>query len=311
MRGMFTCGVLDVFMENGISFDGAAGISAGAAFGCNIKSRQAGRAIRYNKKYCTDPRYCSFRSLIKTGDLFGGEFCYRTIPQELDPFDYKTFAENPMEFYAGAVDVKTGKVVYHKFTDCGDTDMLWLQASASMPLVSRPVRVDGYERPVAYLTKEAAAALKAASDECVARGYRLKVYDAYRPQRAVSRFMRWAKDVGDTRMKAPFYPNLDKSVLFEQGYIAEKSGHSRGSTVDLTLFDMKTGKEVDMGGTFDWFGEESHPDYTGVTEEQLANRMLLREIMLAHGFKPLAEEWWHFTLKDEPYPDTYFDFPVR
>ena len=172
-------------------------------------------------------------------------------------------------------------------------------------------RVDGYERPVAYLTKEAAAALKAASDECVARGYRLKVYDAYRPQRAVSRFMRWAKDVGDTRMKAPFYPNLDKSVLFEQGYIAEKSGHSRGSTVDLTLFDMKTGKEVDMGGTFDWFGEESHPDYTGVTEEQLANRMLLREIMLAHGFKPLAEEWWHFTLKDEPYPDTYFDFPVK
>ena len=145
MRGMFTCGVLDVFMENGISFDGAAGISAGAAFGCNIKSRQAGRAIRYNKKYCTDPRYCSFRSLIKTGDLFGGEFCYRTIPQELDPFDYKTFAENPMEFYAGAVDVKTGKVVYHKFTDCGDADMLWLQASASMPLVSRPVRVDGYE----------------------------------------------------------------------------------------------------------------------------------------------------------------------
>ncbi len=172
-------------------------------------------------------------------------------------------------------------------------------------------RIDGYERPVAYLTKEEAAALKAASDECVRRGYRLKIYDAYRPQRAVSHFMRWAKDVDDTRMKAPFYANLDKSVLFEQGYIAEKSGHSRGSTVDLTLFDMKTGKEVDMGGTFDWFGEESHPDYKGVTKEQLANRMLLREIMLAHGFKPLVEEWWHFTLKDEPYPDTYFDFPVK
>ena len=172
-------------------------------------------------------------------------------------------------------------------------------------------RVDGYERPVAYLTKEAAAALRAASDDCVARGYRLKIYDAYRPQRAVSHFMRWAKDVGDVRMKPYFYPNLDKSVLFDQGYIAEKSGHSRGSTVDLTLFDMKTEKEVDMGGTFDWFGEESHPDYKGVTEAQLANRMLLREIMLAHGFKPLAEEWWHFTLKDEPYPDTYFDFPVR
>ena len=172
-------------------------------------------------------------------------------------------------------------------------------------------RVDGYERPVAYLTKEAAAALRAASDDCVARGYRLKIYDAYRPQRAVSHFMRWAKDVGDVRMKPYFYPNLDKSVLFEQGYIAEKSGHSRGSTVDLTLFDMKTEKEVDMGGTFDWFGEESHPDFRGVTEAQLANRMLLREIMLAHDFKPLAEEWWHFTLKDEPYPDTYFDFPVR
>ena len=171
--------------------------------------------------------------------------------------------------------------------------------------------MDGYERPVAYLTREAAAALKAASDDCVARGYRLKVYDAYRPQRAVSHFMRWAKDVGDVRMKPYFYPNLDKSVLFDQGYIAEKSGHSRGSTVDLTLFDMKTEKEVDMGGTFDWFGEESHPDYKGVTAAQLANRMLLREIMLAHGFKPLAEEWWHFTLKDEPYPDTYFDFPVR
>ena len=172
-------------------------------------------------------------------------------------------------------------------------------------------RVDGYERPVAYLTKEAAAALRAASDDCVARGYRLKIYDAYRPQRAVSHFMRWAKDVGDVRMKPYFYPNLDKSVLFEQGYIAEKSGHSRGSTVDLTLFDMKTEKEVDMGGTFDWFGEESHPDFQSVTEAQLANRMLLREIMLAHDFKPLAEEWWHFTLKDEPYPDTYFDFPVR
>ena len=172
-------------------------------------------------------------------------------------------------------------------------------------------RIDGYERPCALITREAAVALKAASDDCVRRGYRLKVYDAYRPQRAVSHFMRWAKDTADTRMKAPFYPNLDKSVLFAQGYIAEKSGHSRGSTVDLTLFDAKTGKEVDMGGTFDWFGAESHPDYKGVTQQQFANRMLLREIMLAHGFKPLAEEWWHFTLANEPYPDTYFDFPVK
>lgn len=171
-------------------------------------------------------------------------------------------------------------------------------------------RIDGYEQPCALLAKEAAAALKAASDDAVRRGYRLKIYDAYRPQRAVSHFMRWAEDTDDTRMKYCFYPNLDKSVLFEQGYIAEKSGHSRGSTVDLTLFDAKTGREVDMGGTFDRFGEESHPDYRGVTEKQYANRMLLREIMTSHGFKPLAEEWWHFTLVDEPYPDTYFDFPV-
>ena len=172
-------------------------------------------------------------------------------------------------------------------------------------------RIDGYEQPCAILTKEAAKALKAASDECVKRGYRLKIYDAYRPQRAVAHFVRWADDVGDTRMKPHFYPNLDKSVLFKQGYIAERSGHSRGSTVDLTLFDMKTGKEVDMGGTFDWFGKESHPSYRNITKEQFANRMLLRDIMTTHGFKPIDEEWWHFTLANEPYPDTYFDFPVK
>jgi D-alanyl-D-alanine dipeptidase len=172
-------------------------------------------------------------------------------------------------------------------------------------------RIDGYEQPCALLTKEAAAALKAASDECVRRGYRLKIYDAYRPQRAVAHFCRWAKDLENMRMKAMFYPNLDKAAAFELGYIAEHSGHSRGSTVDLTLFDMRTGKEVDMGGTFDWFGEESHPSYRGITEEQFANRMFLRGIMLAHGFKPIEEEWWHFTLVNEPYPDVYFDFPVR
>ena len=172
-------------------------------------------------------------------------------------------------------------------------------------------RIDGYAQPVALLTKEAAAALKEASDDLMARGYRLKIYDAYRPQMAVSHFVRWAEDLQDTRMKEYFYPGLDKSVLFDQGYIAAKSGHSRGSTVDLTLFDMSTEKEVDMGGTFDWFGIESHPDYRGITEQQYQNRMLLREVMLAHGFKPIDTEWWHFTLADEPYPDTYFTFPVN
>ena len=172
-------------------------------------------------------------------------------------------------------------------------------------------RIDGYEEPVALLTKEAAAALKEVSDEMIEKGYRLKIYDAYRPQKAVTNFMNWALDAEDTRMKEYFYPDLEKDVLFPQGYIAEHSGHSRGSTVDLTLFDMTAEKELDMGGTFDFFGEISHPDYTDITDEQYANRMLLREVMLAHGFKPLPEEWWHFTLADEPYPDTYFTFPVN
>ena len=141
-------------------------------------------------------------------------------------------------------------------------------------------------------------------------GYRLKIYDAYRPARAVAHFCRWAKDA-DTSMKRAFYPNLDKANLFKQDYIATKSGHSRGSTVDLTLFDMRTGKEVDMGGTFDMLDPSAHPDYKGdLTPEQIANRQLLRQAMMRHGFKPLYSEWWHFTLRDEPYPNTYFDFPV-
>ena len=171
-------------------------------------------------------------------------------------------------------------------------------------------RVDGYEEPIAMLTREAASALRAVSDEMIKQGYRLKIYDAYRPQMAVSHFMRWALDGQDARMKEIFYPDLEKEKLFPLGFIAEHSGHSRGSTVDLTLFDMKTGKEMDMGGPFDYFGERSYSDFQGVTAEQHLNRMLLREAMTAQGFRPLAEEWWHFTLQNEPYPDTYFTFPV-
>ena len=172
-------------------------------------------------------------------------------------------------------------------------------------------RIDGYLQPCALMTREAAEALKAVSDDVMQYGYRLKIYDAYRPQMAVDNFVRWAEDIGDTRMKNYFYPKVDKTRLFDEGYIDAKSGHSRGSTVDLTLFDMKTGKEVDMGGTFDWFGIESHPDYVGkLTKAQLRNRKFLRDAMIRHGFKPLDTEWWHFTLKDEPYPDTYFTFPV-
>ena len=172
-------------------------------------------------------------------------------------------------------------------------------------------RIDGYEMPCALMTREAAEALKKVSDDVIKMGYRLKVYDAYRPQMAVNHFVRWAKDTKDTRMKSYFYPEIGKERLFPEDYIMEKSGHSRGSTIDLTLFDMKTGKEVDMGGTFDYFGEKSHPDYKKITKQQFKNRMILRDVMIKHGFKPLYSEWWHFTLENEPYPDTYFTFPVN
>ena len=141
MRGMFTCGVTDVFLEQNIRFDGAVGISAGAAFGCNFKSEQIGRAIRYNKAYGRDPRYCGLRSLLKTGDLYGADFCYHVIPEVLDPFDQKRFAENPMEFYIGATDVLTGKPLFHRCSDGGAEDVAWMQASASMPAVSRIVKI--------------------------------------------------------------------------------------------------------------------------------------------------------------------------
>ena len=171
-------------------------------------------------------------------------------------------------------------------------------------------RIDGYEQPVALLTREAALALKVAGDDLARRGYRLKIFDAYRPQAAVRHFQRWAQDPDDARMQAYFYPQLSKDELFPRGYIAARSGHSRGSAVDLTLFDMAAGKDADMGGPFDLFGERSRADYAGVAPEQRANRMLLRQAMTAHGFRPLEGEWWHFTLADEPYPDTYFTFPV-
>ncbi len=172
-------------------------------------------------------------------------------------------------------------------------------------------RIDGYEEPIALITCEAGEALAAASEDAMARGYRLKVFDAYRPQKAVDHFVRWAEDVDDTRMKEFFYPELDKSVLFDQGYIDKLSGHTRGSTVDITLFDMKTEREVDAGGTFDYFGELSHPDYRGITDEQYEMRMTLRDIMVGAGYTPLETEWWHFRLDPEPYPDTYFTFPVN
>ena len=171
-------------------------------------------------------------------------------------------------------------------------------------------RVDGYEEPCALLTKEAAAALKYVSSEMIASGYRLKIFDAYRPVRAVRSFILWGIDDLDLRMKPFFYPELEKQELFSRGYISGRSTHSRGSTVDLTLLDMQSGKEVDMGSPFDFFGEISHPDFSKITEEQYENRMFLRAAMTRNGFVPIDCEWWHFTLAEEPFPDIYFDFPV-
>ena len=171
-------------------------------------------------------------------------------------------------------------------------------------------RVDGYEEPVALLTREAARALKAVAAELNVQGYRLKIFDAYRPACAVRHFVLWGIEDLDLRMKPYFYPTLEKQSLFAEGYIARQSSHSRGSAVDLTLLDMQSGREVDMGSPFDLFSEISHPDSRAVTETQHANRMLLQSAMIRGGFQPISCEWWHFSLADEPYPDVYFEFPV-
>ena len=171
-------------------------------------------------------------------------------------------------------------------------------------------RIDGYEEPCALMTIEAARALKAVSSELFVQGYRLKVFDAYRPVCAVKQFVLWGLEDQDIRMKPYFYPQLEKQELFIKGYIAARSSHSRGSAIDLTLFNMQTGKEVNMGSPFDLFSPVSHPDCKDITQEQYENRMILRSAMIRGGFEPIDCEWWHFMLADEPYPDTYFEFPV-
>ncbi|MDD2320624.1 MAG: M15 family metallopeptidase [Geobacteraceae bacterium] len=175
-------------------------------------------------------------------------------------------------------------------------------------------RVDGYRAERCILTGEAAAALKQVQDDLRPFGLALKVYDAYRPQRAVDHFDRWARALSDTRTKMAFYPDVAKKDLFRLGYIAGRSSHSRGSTVDLTIVvaaDGQPGRDLDMGTGFDLFGPASWPASTAVTAEQRAHRLLLRSLMVRHGFVPFDMEWWHFTLAHEPYPATYFDFPVE
>ena len=171
--------------------------------------------------------------------------------------------------------------------------------------------VDGYEAPRVILTIPAAQALAGVQQDLAPFGLGLKFFDGYRPQRAVDHFVRWAADLSDTKMKARFYPGVDKANLFRDGYIASRSGHSRGSTVDLTVVDLATGAELDMGTPFDFFGPLSAGESPDAPAQARANRMLLRQAMENRGFLPYAEEWWHFTLADEPFPETYFDFPVR
>lgn len=175
-------------------------------------------------------------------------------------------------------------------------------------------RIDGYTAPRCILTQEAAKALRGVQEDLGRFALGLKIYDAYRPQRAVDHFVRWAENLGDLRMKKEFYPNVDKENLFRDGYIAKRSSHSRGSTVDLTIVSLDArspGAELDMGSAFDYFGPQSWTDNVEIDPGQRANRILLQEVMKKHGFKPYDKEWWHFTLANEPYPDTYFDFPIH
>jgi D-alanyl-D-alanine dipeptidase len=175
-------------------------------------------------------------------------------------------------------------------------------------------RIDGYLAPQCILTLKAAKALKKAQADLKPFGLGLKVFDCYRPQRAVDHFVRWAKDLEDTKMKNRFYPDVEKKDLFKEDYIAARSGHMRGSTADLTIVAVAgngAGQNIDMGTGFDLFSPKSWPTDLQMSGGQRAHRMLLRVLMTKHGFVPYPQEWWHFTLKDEPYPDTYFDFPVH
>ncbi len=172
-------------------------------------------------------------------------------------------------------------------------------------------RVDGYLKPTAYISREAATALKKVQEKLNEQGLGLKVFDAYRPQKAVDHFVRWGEVVDDTLTKRKYYPEINKARVFELGYVAKRSGHTRGSTIDLTIINLETKEELNMGSPWDFFGPVSHHDTDMVSQFHTDNRNKLRSLMLQYGFKEYANEWWHYTLKDEPYPDTYFDFNVE
>jgi D-alanyl-D-alanine dipeptidase len=184
-----------------------------------------------------------------------------------------------------------------------------LRYFGSNNFVGKPI--DGYKTNELIITRETANALKLVHEDLQNRNLCIKVYDGYRPQQAVNHFMKWARNLNDTINKQTFYPNIKKQNLFNEGYIASKSGHSRGSTLDLTIIDGNTGLPIDMGSIYDFFGEESWVTHKNITDKQIANRQLLQNVMLKHGFRNYPKEWWHFTLRWEPFPDTYFDFPVE
>jgi D-alanyl-D-alanine dipeptidase len=194
-------------------------------------------------------------------------------------------------------------------SDIDETIKYELRYLTSNNFIGKPI--DGYKNNSIIVTKQAAINLKKAQAVLLKKGVSLKVFDAYRPQQAVNHFVRWAKMVNDTLMKKEYYPKIDKSALFKLGYIASKSGHTRGSTVDVTLVHLKTGIELEMGSPYDFFGVQSHPFYPKLSKKEKKNRLLLRRVLLENNFKPYANEWWHFTLKEEPFPNTYFNFPVK
>ncbi|WP_422107756.1 M15 family metallopeptidase [Winogradskyella sp.] len=171
--------------------------------------------------------------------------------------------------------------------------------------------IDGYKSNNLILTKAATEKLKLIHGELQEQNLCLKVFDGYRPQRAVNHFVRWARDLSDTINKVQFYPSVKKRNLFKEGYIASQSGHSRGSTIDLTIINGNTGVPLDMGSPFDFFGQQSWVNYEGISEVQKKNRQLLQTVMLKHNFRNYPKEWWHFTLRGEPFPDTYFDFEIE
>ena len=238
MRGLFTSGVIDVMMENGITFDGAIGVSAGATFGCNIKSKQIGRAVRYCAAYCNDDRFASLGSLMKTGDIYGVDFCYRELPQELDPFDFETFKNNPMEFYVVATDVETGKAVYHKCYDAGDNDMQWIRASASMPLLSRTVVIGGRK----LLDGGMSDSIPAAGFEKL--GFNRNVAILTQPLGYIKHKNEYMIPI---RIKYRNYPNLVKAIANRHKKYNAQTTYIRKQELDGRLFVIRPPKALEIG----------------------------------------------------------------